>query len=95
MKWFNDLRWRFQVWRNRLRHPGSVWELMWAKLWEENPLPILQEMMMRDREVARAKGIHPPNSLYPDLWDYQYLPRRDSGSPWYRFKRSLSMLIGR
>ena len=70
MQIFMNLRWRWQVWKNRRRHPDLI-EL--EKL-DGDPTLIAQQMMMRDRDTVRAKGIHPPDPRYPSLWDYRYFP---------------------
>ena len=66
MDLFGELRWRFQVWRNRRRHP----DLLRREKEGAFHADIVDQMLVRDRDKMFEQGISPSDPRYPDRFDY-------------------------
>lgn len=75
-----DIKWRYDVHRNRSRHP----DLIEREQAGEKPVLIAQEMLMRDREKFRAEHGSFAGAGYPTLHDYLY--RKPIRISWWNFK---------
>jgi hypothetical protein len=69
-----ELYLRSRAWLNRRRHPELAKQYRGAS--QSERFQIAQNMLVRDRILARLKGVKSSSPRYPDVWDYHVPPGR-------------------